>query len=146
MAESSRRDRSVETSASEIKNSYHVSSISQESAEKPYYDSPPESDSGHVQNGFQNNDNDMRDMARLGKKQEFKRNFSLWSSIGFVAIYMATWEFILITLSVGFTNGGYAAMFWCFITTTLAYSTVVASLAEMASVSKANSVHRYARL
>ncbi|CRJ92711.1 hypothetical protein BN1723_008524 [Verticillium longisporum] len=66
---------------------------------------------------------DWRDMQRLGKKQQFKRNFSLWSALGFVAIYMATWEFVLVSLSVGFTNGGFAGLFWCFITTTAAYST-----------------------
>ncbi|PNH45154.1 hypothetical protein VD0004_g2653 [Verticillium dahliae] len=77
---------------------------------------------------------DWRDMQRLGKKQQFKRNFSLWSALGFVAIYMATWEFVLVSLSVGFTNGGFAGLFWCFITTTAAYSTVVFSLAEMASM------------
>jgi len=36
-------------------------------------------------------ENDKRDMARLGKKQEFKRNFSFWSALGFVGkitIYM----------------------------------------------------------
>lgn len=27
---------------------------------------------------------DKRDMQRLGKKQEFKRNFSFWSALGFV--------------------------------------------------------------
>ncbi|CRJ92659.1 hypothetical protein BN1723_008517 [Verticillium longisporum] len=68
---------------------------------------------------------DWRDMQRLGKKQQFKRNFSLWSALGFVAIYMATWEFVLVSLSVGFTNGGFAGLFWCFITTTAAYSTPV---------------------
>lgn len=31
---------------------------------------------------------DMRDMLRLGKKQEFKRNFSLISTLGFISIYM----------------------------------------------------------
>ncbi|RBR18918.1 uncharacterized protein FIESC28_05840 [Fusarium coffeatum] len=84
--------------------------------------------------GFHNDHQDHLDMQRLGKKQQFKRTFSLWSSIGFVAIYMATWEFVLISLAPGFTNGGYAGVFWCFVTTTIAYSAVVASLAEMASM------------
>ncbi|KAM5371488.1 hypothetical protein ACJA88_009475 [Fusarium oxysporum] len=86
------------------------------------------------QDGFHNDHQDHLDMQRLGKKQQFKRTFSLWSSIGFVAIYMATWEFVLISLAPGFTNGGYAGVFWCFVTTTIAYSAVVASLAEMASM------------
>lgn len=29
-------------------------------------------------------EHDKRDMERLGKKQEFKRNFSFWSALGFV--------------------------------------------------------------
>jgi amino acid transporter len=86
-----------------------------------------------MDHGFRNEHQDHLDMQRLGKKQQFKRTFSLWSSIGFVAIYMATWEFVLISLAPGFTNGGYAGVFWCFVTTT-AYSAVVASLAEMASM------------
>lgn len=39
---------------------------------------------------------DARDMQRLGKKQEFKRNFNFLSALGFVSIYMATWEFTLV--------------------------------------------------
>ncbi|KAL1606611.1 hypothetical protein SLS60_004016 [Paraconiothyrium brasiliense] len=77
---------------------------------------------------------DVRDMQRLGKAQEFKRNFGLWSALGFVSVYMATWEFVLVSLSVGFTNGGFAGLFWCFITTVLCYATIVASLAEMESM------------
>lgn len=73
---------------------------------------------------------DQRDMLRLGKKQEFKRNFHLLSALGFVSVYMATWEFVLVSLSVGFTNGGFGGLFWCFITTVICYSTIVASLAE----------------
>ena len=77
---------------------------------------------------------DEQDMARLGKKQEFKRNFSFLSALGFVSVYMATWEFVLVSLAVGFTNGGYAGLFWCFLTTVTCYATIVASLAEMESM------------
>lgn len=77
---------------------------------------------------------DQRDMLRLGKKQEFKRNFHLLSALGFVSVYMATWEFVLVSLSVGFTNGGFGGLFWCFITTVTCYATIVASLAEMESM------------
>ena len=80
------------------------------------------------------NEHDLRDMQRLGKKQEFKRNFGFWSALGFVSVYMATWEFVLVSLSVGFSNGGFGGLFWCFLTTVLCYSTIVASLAEMASM------------
>ncbi|KAI1039626.1 hypothetical protein LB505_008383 [Fusarium chuoi] len=49
---------------------------------------PEETELDH--DGFHNDHQDHLDMQRLGKKQQFKRTFSLWSSIGFVAIYMAT--------------------------------------------------------
>lgn len=77
---------------------------------------------------------DAKDMHRLGKKQEFRRNFQFLSTLGFVSIYMATWEFVLVSLSIGFANGGFAGLFWCFITTVLCYASIVASLAEMASM------------
>ncbi|KAJ9610790.1 polyamine transporter tpo5 [Cladophialophora chaetospira] len=77
---------------------------------------------------------DVKDMFRLGKVQEFKRNFSLISTLGFISIYMATWEFVLVSLSVGLVNGGFAGLFWTFIGTVLCYSSVVASLAEMESM------------
>jgi len=47
---------------------------------------------------------------------------------------MATWEFVLVSLSVGLANGGFAGLFWCFITTVICYGFVVASLAEMESM------------
>ncbi|KAI3604227.1 amino acid transporter [Moniliophthora roreri] len=77
---------------------------------------------------------DRRDMQRLGKKQEFERNFGIWSTLGFVSIYMATWEFVLVSLSAGFINGGFAGLFWTFIGTVICYSSIVASLAEMESI------------
>lgn len=79
--------------------------------------------------------NDVSDMKRLGKKQEFRRNFSFLAILGFISIYMATWEFVLVSLSVGFLNGGFAGLFWVFIGTVLCSdSSVVASLAEMESM------------
>lgn len=113
----------------------------------PVYDDEDSQDGRH----WGDSDQDKRDMQRMGKKQvrknrlgrlvqcltrlqEFKRNFSLVSAIAFVSVYMATWEFVLVSLSVGFSNGGYAGLFWCFITTVLCYATIVASLAEMESM------------
>ncbi|CAD6442859.1 90bd4527-1b05-4edc-9b49-a094a9315455 [Sclerotinia trifoliorum] len=85
-------------------------------------------------NGYGDTQNDLSDMQRLGKKQEFKRNFNLLSTLGFISIYMATWEFVLVSLSVGLTNGGFAGLFWVFIGTVICYSPIVASLAEMESM------------
>lgn len=77
---------------------------------------------------------DIRDMFRLGKKQEFQRNFSFISTLGFISIYMATWEFVLVSLASGLVNGGFAGLFWTFLGTVLCYSSIVASLAEMESM------------
>jgi len=55
--------------------------------------------------------------ANMDIRQEFTRNFGMISALGFVSIYMATWEFVLVSLSVGLANGGFAGLFWCFITT-----------------------------
>lgn len=77
---------------------------------------------------------DVKDMLRLGKKQEFKRNFNILSTLGFISIYMATWEFVLVSLAAGLINGGFGGLFWTFIGTVICYSSVVASLAEMESM------------
>lgn len=47
---------------------------------------------------------------------------------------MASWEFILVSLSVGFANGGFGGLFVCFIVTVTCFFSVVLSLAEMASM------------
>ncbi|KAI9661029.1 MAG: hypothetical protein M1821_009356 [Bathelium mastoideum] len=77
---------------------------------------------------------DMQDMKRLGKKQEFKRNFGFLATLGFVSIFQATWEYVLVSLSAGLANGGFAGLFWTFIGTVICYAAIVASLAEMASM------------
>lgn len=77
---------------------------------------------------------DIKDMLRLGKKQEFKRNFNILSTLGFISIYMATWEFVLVSLAAGLINGGFGGLFWTFVGTVTCYSTVVLSLAEMESM------------
>lgn len=65
--------------------------------------------------GLGDTTNDVSDMRRLGKKQEFRvgeplsshyvrlaelllsqRNFGFLATLGFISIYMATWEFVLV--------------------------------------------------
>lgn len=84
---------------------------------------------------------DIKDMLRLGKKQEFKRNFNILSTLGFISIYMATWEFVLVSLAAGLINGGFGGLFWTFIGTVTCYSTVVLSLAEMESMAPVSISH-----
>lgn len=86
-----------------------------------------------VSTGFVSQDE--ADMVRLGKAQQFKRNFSFWSTFGFVSIYMATWEFVIVSMSPSIATSGYGGFFWTFLGSVLCYSSVVLSLAEMSSMS-----------
>lgn len=78
---------------------------------------------------------DAADMARLGKAQQFRRNFSFWSTMGFVSIYMATWEFSIVSMSPVLPLTGYGGFFWTFLGCMVLYGTVVLSLAELSSMS-----------
>lgn len=77
---------------------------------------------------------DAADMARLGKEQQFQRNFSFWSTMGFVSIYMATWEFTITSMTPALPLTGYGGFFWTFLACVVLYGTVVLSLAEMCSM------------
>lgn len=76
----------------------------------------PSSNANTYEDGWGDTEHDIRDMQRLGKKQEFKvlaspakyvrnwltdgqRNFNFLSALGFVSIYMATWEYVLVYFS-----------------------------------------------
>ncbi|GAB7322317.1 hypothetical protein MBLNU13_g03293t1 [Cladosporium sp. NU13] len=77
---------------------------------------------------------DARDMARMGKPQEMKRNFGTISMFGFSVILMASWEAILSTAALGLTNGGSAGFLYTCLATWLGFITVYASLGEMGSM------------
>ncbi|KAK2793892.1 hypothetical protein FQN52_000223 [Onygenales sp. PD_12] len=95
---------------------------------------------------------DHADMARLGKEQQFKvsnlrslrwvetamkiigRNFHFLSTLGFTCTLMATWESILLTSTLGLTNGGRAGMVYIYIGSFVGFFSSVASMAEMASI------------
>ncbi|QSS51176.1 amino acid permease [Histoplasma capsulatum var. duboisii H88] len=78
---------------------------------------------------------DQADMARLGKDQQFKRNFRFLSTLGFTCTLMATWESILLTSTLGLSNGGLAGSVYIYIGSFIGFFTSVASMAEMASIS-----------
>ena len=66
--------------------------------------------------------------------------------LGFISIYMATWEFVLVSLSAGLLNGGFGGLFWVFIGTVMCFGSVVAShvlLAMGASMEQATSAIRF---
>ncbi|PGH00164.1 hypothetical protein AJ80_09217 [Polytolypa hystricis UAMH7299] len=77
---------------------------------------------------------DQSNMTRMGKRQEFVRNFRPLSALSFSILLQATWEFILISNNQGLINGGLAGLFWSFIWTIIGFMFVILSLAEMASM------------
>lgn len=77
---------------------------------------------------------DQRDMQRMGKKQEFGRNFNWFSSIAFTSCTMGTWEFVFINNFQSLVDGGRAGMFWSYCWVIVGQFFVVLSLAEMSSM------------
>ncbi|KAF2999362.1 hypothetical protein E8E13_006068 [Curvularia kusanoi] len=77
---------------------------------------------------------DARDMHRMGKKQELRRNFRLVSIVGFVVVLHSIWESALLSANFGLLNGGTAGVIWMTVLTWLFVMAMIASLAEMASM------------
>lgn len=113
--------------------SANAASPQQASDEKGFQTSTHEANE-YGPRGLDNQRSDADDMQRLGKAQEFNRNFSYISTLGFTSVYMATWELTIIALTGGLYSGGYAGLFWAFLGTSILYSPVVLSLAEMESM------------
>ncbi|EGX88450.1 amino acid permease, putative [Cordyceps militaris CM01] len=80
------------------------------------------------------NEHDRRDMARMGKIQEMRRNFKSLTVLGFCAILMCSWESLLSTASLALTNGGSAGLIYTWLMAWAGFNAVYASMAEMASV------------
>lgn len=77
---------------------------------------------------------DKIDMKRMGKRQEFGRNFRTISSIAFTTCTMGTWEILLAANTQGLIAGGSAGLFWSLVWTYVGQTFVILSLAEMASI------------
>ncbi|KAE8140473.1 amino acid transporter [Aspergillus pseudotamarii] len=77
---------------------------------------------------------DQRDMHRMGKKQEMRRNFRLISTIGFTTCIMGTWENVLTSTSQGLRAGGRPCLFWSLVWACCGQLFIVLSLAEMSSM------------
>ncbi|KAK7981391.1 hypothetical protein PG988_003629 [Apiospora saccharicola] len=80
------------------------------------------------------NARDRRDMTRMGKAQELKRNFRFLSIFGFSMILMQAWESVLAVGSIGLTNGGTAGYIWMFLICWIGFGFVNTSMAEMGSM------------
>lgn len=78
---------------------------------------------------------DARNMQRMGHKQQLVRHFRLLSIISFVAIATANWELTVFTLNQGLIDGGRAGLIWSYVWNFFGFLPIVASMAEMASMS-----------
>lgn len=78
--------------------------------------------------------NDQIDMKRMGKKQEFRRNFRFMTTVGFTCCVMGTWEILLTCNTQALMAGGSAGLFWSVCWAYAGQTFVVLSLAEMASM------------
>ncbi|OAA51580.1 Amino acid/polyamine transporter I [Metarhizium rileyi] len=78
--------------------------------------------------------NDRRDMQRMGKTQQFRRNFRMMSTIGFTICVTGTWIILLTSNTQGLIAGGMAGLFWSLCWSHVGQFFIVLSLAEMASM------------
>jgi len=77
---------------------------------------------------------DTRDMLRMGKTQETRRNFRSATILGFCLVILSMWETMLATSVFALSNGGTAGLIWGYLIVMSGFGFVVASLAEMASM------------
>ncbi|EXV05570.1 amino acid permease family protein [Metarhizium robertsii] len=78
--------------------------------------------------------NDRRDMQRMGKTQQFRRNFRMVSTIGFTICVTGTWIILLTSNTQGLIAGGMSGLFWSLCWSHAGQFFIVLSLAELASM------------
>lgn len=102
--------------------------VLQTDAEIPNFEGPdlPEEKKGTA--------GDQRDMYRMGKSQEMRRNFRFLTIFGFSMILMCTWEVALGTSFFALFNGGTAGFIWLHLVTWIGFLLINTSMAEMASM------------
>jgi choline transport protein len=81
---------------------------------------------------------DARDMQRMGKAQELRRSFRYNSTLFFVTVLTATWEYLLIANTTGLVDGGRPGLFWTLVWSIAGMTFVTLSLAEMSSMAPAS--------
>lgn len=100
-------------------------------ADGPYPDDDVRVDASGMATG---NDYDARDMARMGRSQELRRNFKSLSVLGLATTTMSTWVALLATSTFSLIDGGRAGTIWVYLASWLCTMTLAASLAELASM------------
>jgi amino acid transporter len=73
-------------------------------------------------------------MYRMGKTQEFKRNYRPLSALSFAVVLTAVWEYLSMANTQGLIDGGLAGVFWAYVWIFVGFGFVIGSLAEIASM------------
>lgn len=84
--------------------------------------------------GSKSTQNDLQGMRRMGKDQQFVRNFRFVSITAFVAIATASWEIGLFIITPGLVDGGRAGLIWSVLWSFIGFAPIWLSMAEMASM------------
>lgn len=77
---------------------------------------------------------DQQDMQRMGKQQQFRRNFRFITTVGFTCCVMGTWEILMTSNTPALMAGGSGGLFWSLCWCYIGQTFIVLSLAEMSSV------------
>ncbi|OAA55407.1 amino acid permease 2 [Cordyceps fumosorosea ARSEF 2679] len=84
---------------------------------------------------------DKRDMRRMGRKQEFIRQYRLFSMISFVAIATCAWSLNPFAATPALVDGGIPSMIWSNVWYLIGYIPVILSIAEMSSMAPIAGAH-----
>ncbi|KAJ5226971.1 choline transport protein [Penicillium citrinum] len=77
---------------------------------------------------------DDAELARMGKRPVLKRNFGLWSILGFSCTILITWEGIVVLFLQAYQNGGPAGAVYGFIFVWIGVASTFVVLSELASM------------
>ena len=77
---------------------------------------------------------DRRDMTRMGKRQQLRRDFSFIPIFSFAMVLMITWEVNLSVAGYALPNGGRPALIWPYVVSVFGFGAAILSMAEMASM------------
>ncbi|KAF3037433.1 hypothetical protein E8E11_003723 [Didymella keratinophila] len=76
---------------------------------------------------------DERDMDRMGKLQELRRQFKFLTVFGFAVLLGNTWEYAMLGIGISLYNGGAAGGIWMLVVVCFGMFHVMLSLAELVS-------------
>ena len=83
---------------------------------------------------YRGTDRDKKDMWRMGKRQQLRRNFGTVSAFCFSIVMSAAWEAQLSLTVLGLVNGGTGGLIWMMVACLVGYFCAYSSMAEMASM------------